>query len=671
MRQFAAIDAVFALVLAVPGGAQAWSVIDSQPTGTTVFDERHQRAVRFDPPRRWEWRQDRWHLDPVAMPVPPAGSLTHYDGHRGVFLGVTPALQVVEWNGLQWASPVAGSLPPVRQNFALAFDRGRRRLVLFGGESAPMQPRNDTWEWDGATWLQRQPALAPPPRARAVLTHDPQRQRTVLFGGDAYFDTWTWDGTVWQQVLTPTSPPAGTSASTFDPGLGKVVVMAGGAVAWAFDGADWASLGTPLATVVGAKLVPAGNGDLLVVGDATTWWRHAGVWAERVHAAPGLVVRDAARAALFTYDGSTASVWNGAWSRPIGTQPPVRYYTAMAFDAARAEVVMFGGSVLQLPAFSHGDTWRWNGTQWQAVTTAVAPSPRMWHAMAYDGAQQVVVLFGGRAGSPVFLADTWTWDGTGWHQQVPVSAPSARAQHQLAYDERRRCIVMTGGLGTGNGLADTWEWDGSQWSARPSGTYPGVTATNLASPIVFDGLHQQVVSFPASGVIAWNGVSWQPHALSAPGPRRNLVYDPVIARVLANESAALLAIGPTPATAGNYGSGCGGIPPILQASGRVAPGNATFELTVATHRASTPTFLLLGLQPAAVSIGGGCTALVQTPSVLVGAAGGGGFADFVLPIPGALDLRGFSVHVQSATLVAGGAAPGLDLSQGLRVVVGD
>jgi hypothetical protein len=51
--------------------------------------------------------------------------------------------------------------------------------------------------------------------------------------------------------------------------------------------------------------------------------------------------------------------------------------------------------------------------------------------MAYDAARGQVVLFGGYDGSG-YLNDTWVWDGTNWVQKFPATVPRlARARHGL------------------------------------------------------------------------------------------------------------------------------------------------------------------------------------------------------------------------------------------------
>jgi hypothetical protein len=83
----------------------------------------------------------------------------------------------------------------------------------------------------------------------------------------------------------------------------------------------------------------------------------------------------------------------------------------MAYDAAHAQVVLFGGSDC---CGTLGDTWTWGGTNWTQRTPVHSPSARFFHRMAYDAAHGQVVLFGGGEPNAVFFGDTWTWGGTDW-----------------------------------------------------------------------------------------------------------------------------------------------------------------------------------------------------------------------------------------------------------------
>jgi hypothetical protein len=63
--------------------------------------------------------------------------------------------QTWRWDGSVWAS-VTGAQPSTRLNAALAYDRDRNRVVLYGGEvGAGTSDLADTWEFDGTTWTRR------------------------------------------------------------------------------------------------------------------------------------------------------------------------------------------------------------------------------------------------------------------------------------------------------------------------------------------------------------------------------------------------------------------------------------------------------------------------------------------------------------------------------------
>jgi len=49
-------------------------------------------------------------------------------------------------------------------------------------------------------------------------------------------------------------------------------------------------------------------------------------------------------------------------------------------------------------------------SQWILVGGAAQPPLRTDHALAYDAARQEVVLFGGWAGGGPWLGDTWAWN---------------------------------------------------------------------------------------------------------------------------------------------------------------------------------------------------------------------------------------------------------------------
>ena len=79
-------------------------------------------------------------------------------------------------------------------------------------------------------------------------------------------------------------------------------------------------------------------------------------------------------------------------------------------------LVLFGGlssSGHHRTGFRNG-TWAWDGTTWTRERSAGArPHGREYAAMAYDAAAATLVLFGGTdyiiGIGPTWRADTWTW----------------------------------------------------------------------------------------------------------------------------------------------------------------------------------------------------------------------------------------------------------------------
>src|SRR5688572_27189124 len=94
----------------------------------------------------------------------------------------------------------------------------------------------------------------------------------------------------------------------------------------------------------------------------------------------------------------------------------------MKTRAFHAVFVVMLALVMLAPASARAQTVEWS----QELV-----SPRRLHAMSYDSARGVTVLFGGSALANTdnsfsrSNAETWEWDGSAW-TQFPVSGPSPR-----------------------------------------------------------------------------------------------------------------------------------------------------------------------------------------------------------------------------------------------------
>ena len=178
----------------------------------------------------------------------------------------------------------------------------------------------------------------------------------------------------------------------------------------------------------------------------------------------------------------TASAQTWTRSSPVNAPVP-RSQHAMAYDAARGQAVLFGGYD-DIDTLNLGDTWVWDGANWTQKNPVNSPAPRLGAAMSYDAAHAQVVLFGGTQvfadGSFLDLNDTWLWDGSNWTKASPQTSPSVREFPSMAYDAAHSQVIMFGGT-TGNfpsnctsALSDTWAWDGKNWTKlAPVDSPPG------------------------------------------------------------------------------------------------------------------------------------------------------------------------------------------------------
>ena len=262
------------------------------------------------------------------------------------------------WDGTQWRCLAKGG-PSARTFPVLAYDSGRQRLLLFGGNSvlfgsAEEEPvfLNDMWAWDGQRW-QLIEAEMPSARAEASAAYDSKRQRLVLYGGyrihegeiQRLGDTWEWDGHEWHRVSTDGPSARHGAAMAYDSRREQVVLF-------------------------------GGNG---AMGDTWEW------------------------------DGNQ-------WKEIATAQTPGRFNSAMTYDAERGVMIRFGGWNGQDRV---GDTWSYNGIHWN-ILSKDGPNARNHTLMVYDRGREAALLFGGHDGPHVF-GDTWEWNGSSWSQLIHVT----------------------------------------------------------------------------------------------------------------------------------------------------------------------------------------------------------------------------------------------------------
>ncbi len=235
----------------------------------------------------------------------------------------------------------------------------------------------------------------------------------------------------------------------------------------------------------------------------------------------------------FTGVNSETWGWNGmAWALLSDTGLSARCDNAMAFDTIRNVVVSFAG----YNGAYLSDTLHWDGSSW-TDQSASNPGARADSIMAFDSARGVMVLFGGQSSGGSILRDTWEWNGTTWTLAASTGPPS-RWIHRMAYDAQRGVTVMFGGAYPQGLRGDTWEWNGTNWVDKtppppglsPSPRYGQAMAydSDRGVTILYGG--QTGFAFgadPLGDTWQWNGASWRQLEVDGPPPRTfvKMVYD--------------------------------------------------------------------------------------------------------------------------------------------------
>ncbi len=276
---------------------------------------------------------------------------------------------------------------------------------------------------------------SPPPRSGGAMVYDEARHEYLLFGGrsvgsEDLDDTWTSpDGQSWIRRTPAESPTARNGARMVYDATRQQVVLFGG-------GGDEAE---HFEVVVADRRVSRGS---VGMGRRTVdygWF-------------------------TWTWDGSN-------WTKHVTSDRPPD--GPVAFDRARGVAI-----VVAAPDARPSDgldepqteTWQWDGTSWDQLTSPVIPTRRRDMALSYDVHRQRVVLYGGIQPSEANewppepahpVLDTWSWDGHTWTPEQPVHRPGARSK--AATFATQRGPVLHGGLDASGVTGETWVWTDRDW----------------------------------------------------------------------------------------------------------------------------------------------------------------------------------------------------------------
>jgi hypothetical protein len=608
----------------------------------------------------WVWNGVDWRkAAPIVAPPPRGEHAMAYDEARRVVVlfGGTDFLNSYnditwEWDGSSWL-PIPAPLG-VGYGGPMAFDAVRRTVLRFTA--------GDTWEWDGVIWRALPNVVRPtlPNRAANLdvrLASDSIRGRVVLYIGsmDTRFEsTWEWDGANWQ-MMPGTLPGLYAGALAFDAARGRTILYGGWASispsrhhAWSWDGTAWSpadSTAHPGAHRFHAMAYDVARGRTVLFGASSNLGRGAETWE-----------------------------WDGArwhWI-PTAVSPPANY-NWMAYDAARRRVLLISGMLYT--GSSQVQTWEWDGVSWRQIATPLAPPARSGAAVASDAARQRLVLFGGTAANS--LRDTWEWDGAQWTLRTPLQSPPG-GEGIAAYDAGRGITVWYG-VGP-----QTWEWDGNNWSSQTSALWPSwrgamgydstlrrVVHSGYMSTMEWDGTSWQF----ATGGIPAQLIGYS--AMVFDERRKHIVHfggEHIVGlrQTAANGEMYLYGL-LMPSTVTRFGTGCGGPSgaPVLTSTLPFL-GCPDVRLHLQAGLVAAPYLVAISTASQAQPLGGACTFYPSgTLVVASGVTNAFGFASVNFPVSFPRSLYGGAFFAQALVADPASSPLGLAHSPGLALVVGD
>ncbi|GIV96542.1 MAG: hypothetical protein KatS3mg057_1199 [Herpetosiphonaceae bacterium] len=338
---------------------------------------------------------------PVASPQPPTAT-------QSAPTPTAPLFPLVShWQRIE----PAGAAPPARRDAALAYDRARNRVILFGGRNGET-PLDDTWAFDleSRMWqaLATGDAPRPPARFSVIAGVDEERGRLLITTGQAgaqfFNDVWSFD------LATDTWAPVDVAGEAPRPRYGS----AGG--------------------------ILTGSGALYLSHGFSDQGRFDDTWAFDL----------------------AANTWRNM--TPQGELPLKRCLHAAA-SAGPAALVLFGGCSSGFGPCPQGDTWLFDEHtgSWTNMTAQDGPSPRQFPSLVQLGDSDELLLFGGQGDGNVDLGDTWVLDVTSraWSPLAPGGEqPAARYGHSLVWIDAatggQGGVLLFGGRGGGEDLGDLW-----------------------------------------------------------------------------------------------------------------------------------------------------------------------------------------------------------------------
>jgi cysteine-rich repeat protein len=181
----------------------------------------------------WLWDGAQWtQVSGIGPPARRQATMAE-DRARGVvvlFGGLDAAGQKLgdtwEFDGTSWTDRTAGAPLDVPGAPTIEYDPISERMIMLDGGDG-------TWWYAGGAWQRLVTAHSPGARAQVTLAYQPGRQRLLLFGGnygaDLYTDAWELYADDWHPVPTAGEPPPPRNGSrgAFHVGEALLVIFGG------------------------------------------------------------------------------------------------------------------------------------------------------------------------------------------------------------------------------------------------------------------------------------------------------------------------------------------------------------------------------------------------------------------------------------------------------------
>jgi hypothetical protein len=224
--------------------------------------------------------------------------------------------------------------------------------------------------------------------------------------------------------------------------------------------------------------------------------------------------------------------------KPESYKPSAREAHDMVYDRIHGKIIMFGGRDVEGNYFD--DTWVYDYYEntWTNMNPSRKPSPRAFHAMAYDHVHDITLLYGGYLENGDidnelwiydYAANTWTLTDT-WRYKL--------FGHEICYDPHNDQFVIYGGYDADSGLSRRTicydyanNWINSIFRDSPPERYlfSMVYNNHERGTFVFGGgililsLSDDLYYFKSHPDWVW----MEPDDFSAPSPRfgHDMVYD--------------------------------------------------------------------------------------------------------------------------------------------------